>query len=108
MEPLLEIVELLEKQADATARAYYAHCEAKVQRDHDLQLLIQTMQGKSQAEKVSLAQGTAKWIEINRVFNKLDARYDLEKRKYEVLKFEYQAVYLNQKQDNDGIKRQGV
>lgn len=107
MGPLREMVDLLNRHAEVTARAYYAYLRAKIQKEHDISILVESMQGKSQAEKVSLAHGTNKWLEINDAFNKADARFDLERRKYEVLKFEFQARYLEIKLDGVEIARAG-
>jgi hypothetical protein len=103
--PLEELIERLNRQAEVNSVALYKALGGKAQRDHDLAVLIASMNGKSQAEKVSLAEGTKRYLEIHDAYNKLESRSHLEKMKYEVLKLEFNAQYLTQKQDGDEIER---
>ena len=105
MEPLIELLRQLEAHNEVLSIARSKYLGKEAERKHKEATLINSSQGKSHAEKVTLAQGTKEWLSFHRELAHLESDYQYELFKHEIMKLEYQARYLNQKQDGDLIGR---
>ena len=102
---LADILENLTKQNTILSRARLAYLSKEAERKHKESTLILASLGKSQAEKTTLAQSTKEWLEFHKELAKKEAIYEYEKFKAEILKLEYQALYLQEKLDAESIRR---
>jgi hypothetical protein len=87
------------------ARGEYLIKEAE--RKHFEATLIQSAEGKSQAEKSVNAQATLDWANFHRQLAILENAFRFEELRYDILDKAFQAEYLSAKLDNETIKRQG-
>ena len=105
MDPLKRLIELLSAQGVVAHRKMYDYLAKEAERKFKEATLINEANGSSQAEKVTLAQGSKDWLVFHQELAKLEARYKLEMFKLKVLELEFQATYLSQKQDGKDIQR---
>lgn len=105
MEPLIELLTKLEAHNEVLAIARGKFLSKEAQRKFEEARLVREAQGKSHAEKVTVAQSSKEWLEFHRELAHLESDYQYELFKHEILKLEYQARYLLQKQDGDQIER---
>lgn len=106
-DPLRALVQKLDLQCDILARANFEYLSKKVQQRHFEDNLILKAPGKSHAERSVQARSSDDWLAFHLALARIEAVYDFQKLKYEVLKFEYQAEYLTRKIDSEVIKKQG-
>lgn len=105
MEPLIELLTKLEGHNEVLAIARGKYLAKEAQRKYEEARLVKEAVGKSHAEKVTLAQSSKEWLIFHRELSQLESDYQYELFKHEILKLEYQARYLLQKQDGDLIGR---
>lgn len=103
--PLDDIKALLEAQGRVLSRARYEYLSKEAERKHREATLIKGAEGKSVAEKTLNAQATDDWLVFHRDLAKLEAIYEFERLKMELLRLEFQAQYLSLKQDQNQIER---
>jgi len=103
--PLDPIIEALSKQNATTARARHAYLEKEAERKTFESRLIQAADGKSQAEKQMNAQATKEWEAFAKALARLESVYEFEKFKLTILDKEYQAQYLEIKENGKQIAR---
>jgi hypothetical protein len=101
-------VDTYEAQATAYSIAKNNYLSKEAERKHFESVMTKAAEGKSQAEKVMNAQATEEWLVFHKELARLEAIMDFHKLKLDVLDKEYQAAYLEKKQDEKSIRRQGA
>lgn len=102
--PLDAVIEALSEQNVVVGRARNAYLAKESERKTFESRLIQTAEGKSQAEKLMNAQATSDWLEFAQKLARLESVYEFEKFKLNILDKEFMASYLELK-DNAAIVR---
>jgi hypothetical protein len=103
--PLDSVIEALSEQNVIVGRARNAYLAKESERKTFESRLIQAAEGKSQAEKLMNAQATDEWLEFSKALARLEAVYEFEKFKLTILDREYQAQYLEIKDNGKQIVR---
>jgi uracil-DNA glycosylase len=103
---LEEIVNILNEQTVAVGIARAAYFAKKAEKRNLEARLKKAALGRSQAEKVMLADATDEWLQFEKRLNRLEAEYDFQRDKLEVLNKEYQAQYLEIKDHERAIRKQ--
>lgn len=103
--PLDAVIESLSEQNVVVGRARNAYLAKESERKTFESRLIQTAEGKSQAEKLMNAQATNDWLEFAQKLARLESVYEFEKFKLTILDREYQAQYLEIKDNGKQIVR---
>lgn len=103
---LAEIIAMLQKQNDTLGAARNAYLAKEAERKHYEATLIAGAQGKSHAERAINAQATLAWLEFAKDLARLEAVFEFQKLKYDVLDKEFQALYLEAKFNAPVIRRQ--
>lgn len=106
--PLESQVDALSKQNDTLGKARNAFLAKEASRKHFEATLVRAAEGKSHAEKLVNAQARLEWLEFQTALARLEAVFEFQKLKYDVLDKEYQAAYLQLKLDGPLIKKQGA
>jgi hypothetical protein len=102
---LAPLVEALEKQNETLGRERNSYLLKEAERKHFESTLIKSAEGKSHAERVVNAQATAEWLKFSKELARLEAIYEFQKLKYEILDKEWLAQYAANKSDQGVIKR---
>lgn len=105
--PLDSVIEHLSEQNVIVGRARNAYLAKESERKTFESRLIQMAEGKSQAEKLMNAQATDQWLEFAQKLARLESVYEFEKFKLNILDKEYQAQYLELKENGKQIGRAG-
>ena len=103
--PLKEIISSLNKQADLLSKARNAYLTREAERKHFESTLIQSSPGKSHAERVINAQATKEWVAFHKDLARLQAVFEFQKLKWDVLDREFLAQHLALKLDDLSVKR---
>lgn len=103
--PLSPVIEALTKQNAIVGAARNSYLAKEAERKHFESTLIQSADGKSQAEKLVNAQAMPKWPEFAKALARLESVYEFEKFKLSILDKEYQAQYLELKENGKQIGR---
>lgn len=98
----------LDAQNEVLGKARNAYLAKEAERKHFEAKLIKAAEGKSQAEKTVNAQATNDWLEFQQALARLEAIYEFQKLKAEILDKEFLATYAGLKSDERMIKRQGA
>lgn len=105
---LAACLEALDKQNDTLGKARNAYLSKEAERKHFEANLIKSAAGKSHAERVVNAQATSDWLVFHKDLARLQAVFEFQKLKYEILDKEFLAQYAANKMDSLMIKRQGA
>lgn len=105
--PLGELIERLNAQNKVLSRSRLNYLDQEAQRKHFEATEVLASLGKSQAEKVTLAQSSEKWLSFHRELAKLESLYQFELFKFKIMENEFLATYLECKQDGKDIDRAG-
>jgi hypothetical protein len=107
---LADQIDTLSKQNDVLGIARNAYLAKEAERKHFEATLIVAAVGKSHAEKTVNAQATSDWLEFHKDLARLEAVFEFQKFKFkfEILDKEFQAAYLQLKQDAPVIRKQGA
>lgn len=103
---LADIVDKLDAQNTVLGKARDAYLSKEAMRKHFEATLIKAADGKSHAERMVNAQADEQWLAFAKDLARLEAIFEFQKLKYEVLDKEYQALYLEHKL-NAGVIRKG-
>lgn len=103
--PLDAVIESLSEQNVVVGRARHAYLAKESERKTFEARLTQTAEGKSQAEKLMNAQATEEWLEFHKALARLDAVYEFEKFKLDILDKEFMAQYLELKDNAQIVRR---
>lgn len=103
---LRQALENLNQQNEILGKARNEYLLFEAQRKHFEGVLVQGSTGKSMAEKTSYAQSSKEWEAFHSRLARLEAVYEFQKLKYEILDKVFQAEYLSLKLDSSTIKRQ--
>lgn len=106
--PLESHVDALSAQNDTLGKARNDYLAKEAERKHFEARLIKAAEGKSHVEKVVNAQATSEWAQFQKELARLEAIFEFQKLKYDVLDKEYQAAYLQLKLDGPLIKKAGA
>jgi len=105
---LSEIIDKLDRQNDTLGIARNAYLAKESERKHFEATLIQAASGKSHAEKTVNAQALPEYARFQKDLARLEAVFEFQKLKFEVLDKEFQAQYLQAKQDAPVIRKGSV
>ena len=103
--PLKELLRAMEQQNDVLARARNRYLSKEAERKHFEAVLTRKAEGKSIAEKRVNAEAMPEWFEFHKELARLEAIFEFQKLKWEILDKEYQATYLGLKMDHSTMKR---
>jgi hypothetical protein len=103
--PLSPVIDALSDQNVVVGKARNAFLAKESERKHFESALILAAEGKSHAEKVVRAQATKEWAEFSKALARLESIYEFEKFKLSILDKEYQAQYLEIKENGKQIGR---
>ncbi len=92
--PLRDIMKLLEEQTEAVGIARNGYLTKKAEKRNLEARLKQEAGGDSQAAKVMNADAHPSWLEFEKALARLEAIYEFQSDKLDVLNKEYQAQYL--------------
>lgn len=95
----------LHTQNETLHKARSAYLLKEAERKHYEASLIMQAQGKSHAERENLARASQEWVAFARELAQLEAAFEYEKLKYDILDKAYLAEHLTAKLDADTIKR---
>lgn len=105
MSRLAELIERLEKQNEKVGIARNAYLAKDAEKKTFEARLIRDADGKSHAEKTVLAQATEDWLSFQKDLARLEAVFEFEKFKLEILEKEWLAEYASLKSDERQLKR---
>ena len=106
--PLESIMAMLNEQKDELGRARNAYLAKKAMKRNLEARLKQAAVGKSAAEKSMNADATDEWLHFEQDLARLEAIYEFQKDKFEVMEKEYQAQYLELKDNERMIRKAGA
>jgi hypothetical protein len=98
-------IEALEQQNETLGKARNSYLSKEAERKHFESNLIKAAAGKSHAERVVNAQATSEWLAFHKDLARLQAVFEFQKLKYEILDKEWLAQYAANKMDSAVIKR---
>ncbi len=104
-EQLERIIQLLHKQNDLLGKARFEYLDMEATRKFHEATMVQRSLGKSHAEKLTNAQSQAEWLEFHKKLARLEAIFEFEKLKLEVLTKEFLAIHLTLKLDSEMLKK---
>jgi hypothetical protein len=104
--PLAHLTKALSEQNVFVGKARHKYLSKEAERKTFEARLIQESNGKSHAERLINAQATEYWLDFAKALARLEAVYEFEKFKLTILDREYQAQYLELK-DNERQLRSG-
>ncbi len=104
--PLNQIINALDKQADVLGIARNDYLAKEAERKFFEANLISKAPGKSHAERLNWAQSQEEWLGFHLALARLESVFEFQKLKWTVLSHEYQAQYLALKMDGEMVKRQ--
>lgn len=93
------IIDKLEKQNDLLGKARNAFLMVESEKKHFEATLVQQSQAKSHADRVTDAHSSEKWLAFHKNLARLQAVYEFQKLKFEILNKEYLAEHLSLKLD---------
>lgn len=102
---LADLTEALNIQNATLSRARNLYLQKEAERKHFEAKMIQASDGKSHAERSMNAQATLAWLDFHKALARLEAIFEFEKLKYEILDKEWLAQYAANKMDSATIKR---
>lgn len=102
---LAELITQLEKQNEKVGIARNAYLSKDAEKKTFEARLIKDAEGKSHAEKTILAQATDDWLHFQKDLRRLEAVFEFEKFKLEILEKEWLAEYASLKSDERQLKR---
>ena len=105
---LQDIVDMLDAQKDALGVARANFLSKKAEKRNLEARLRKAAEGASQAAREMHADATDEWLQFEKELNRLEAIYDFQRDKFEVLKLEYQAQYQEHKENGQLVRRQGA
>lgn len=106
--PLSEIIEMIYVQTDELGKARNNYLSKKAEKRNLEASLKKSALGDSQAERTMNADSSNEWLEFEKTLNRLEAIYEFQRDKLEVLNKEYQAQYLELKDNALAIRRSGA
>lgn len=89
----------MKAQADAVAIATYHYLDKKAEQDYFEATLVSAQEGDSEAKKMRLAQATEAWKSFHRSMARLEGLKKLQELRFKVMELDFQAQYLEQKQE---------
>jgi hypothetical protein len=104
---LERLTDALTQQNEIVGRARNAYLGKEAERKHFEAVLIRDAKGKSHAERMINAQATEQWLVFHKDLARLQAVYEFQKFKLEILDKEWLAQYMTQKTDAPVIRRHG-
>lgn len=105
--PLDSITQMIGIQTESVGKAFNAYMAKKAEKRNLEARLKKAAEGTSQSEKSMNADATDEWLAFEKELNRLEAIYEFQRDKLEVMNKEYQAQYLELK-DNASAIRKGV
>jgi DNA-binding transcriptional regulator GbsR (MarR family) len=102
--PLEPIIQMIDEQTTAVGRARANFFAKKAMKRNLEARLVKGAQGSTAKEREMNAFATEEWLNFETELNRLEAIYDFQRDKLEVLNKEYQAQYLELK-DNASVIR---
>ena len=105
---LAERLNSLTRQNGVLAKKRAAFLLKDAERKHFEAKLIRAAEGRSHAEKTVNAQATNEWREFQVALADLEASFEFEKLKFEILEKAWLAEYATYKIDERVIKKQGA
>ncbi len=95
----------LTKQNEKLAQVRSAYLLLEAERKHREAVLIRRSEGKSQAERTTVAHSTTEWLVFQRELAELESAYEFEKLKYEILDKAWTSEYGTYKIEEGLIRK---
>lgn len=105
---LSEFVHALDLQNNVLGKARNAFLLKESERKHFEATLVREAEGKSHAERTINAQANPSWLLFQQELARLEAVYEFQKLRFEILDKEWQSQYLTCKLDGAVIRKQGA
>src|ERR1700726_701497 len=105
---LNKLIETLYKANEGLARSRHAYLMKEAERKHYEARLLSEASGKSHSEKLTIAQSSDDWLKFHKELARLESIYQFDLFKYRILESQFQATYLQTKQDGEHMKRTGA
>lgn len=102
---LEQITEALWKQNDIVGIARNSYLQKKAEKEHQESVWISEAQGDSQAAKAVNAKAKKEWLMFHKELARLEAIYEFQKFKLEILNKEWLAEYQSNKFDEEALKK---
>lgn len=102
----MEIIRKLEKLNETLGIKRNAYLELDAERKHKEAILISSAPGESMAAKTIQGHANPEFLSFNKKLARAEAEYQFLLFQYEIMKLEYQAIYLEAKQNEEMVKRQ--
>lgn len=106
IDSLVKRLNALSEQNEQLGAARGKYLLRESERKHFESNLVRAAVGKSHAEKLNAAQASDEWLVFHRDLAKLEALYEFEKLKFEILDKAFLAEHLSLKLDASEMKRQ--
>lgn len=105
--PLSDITKALYELNNLVAVARNAYLLKEAERKHFEASLMMKASGASIAERRMIVEADGAYLEFHKALARLQAVYEYQKFKFEILSKEYQSCYLGLKLD-DGLVKKGA
>lgn len=106
--PLRDIMHALERQTDAVGKARAEYLAKKAEKRNLEARLKKEADGDSQVAKVMNADAHPAWLEFEKALARLEAVYEFQSDKLDLLNKEYQAQYLELKDNAEFLRKRGT
>jgi hypothetical protein len=103
--PLDPITRALDEQNNVLGKARNDYLAKEAERKNFEAKLVSGAAGKSHAERLINAQATEDWLKFAKELARLEAIYEFQKFRYEIMDKEWLAQYASMKLDERTIKR---
>jgi hypothetical protein len=102
--PLRDICKMIEEQTESVGIARNSYLAKKAEKRNLEARLKKNAEGSSQTERSMNADATDEWLTFEKELNRLEAIYEFQSDKLEVLNKEFQAQYQELKMNQDFLK----
>lgn len=106
-EQLQRIIAMLLRQNETLGKARFDYLDMEAERKHFEGNAIKSAGGMniSHAQATTWAQSTKEWLDFHKKLARLEAIFEFEKLKFEVLSKEFLAIHLSLKLDHETLKK---
>lgn len=106
--PLRDIMNALEKQTDAVGKSRADYLAKKSEKRNLEARLKKEADGDSQVAKLMNADAHPAWLEFEKALARLEAIYEFQSDKLDVMNKEFQCQYLELKDNAEFLRKRGA
>lgn len=104
--PLNDVIAMIQEQTESVGIARNSYLAKKAMKRNTEATLLKEAEGDSQKAKEMNAHADPAWLRYEQELNRLEAIYEFQRDKLEVLNKEYMAQYLELKDNSQAIRKQ--